>query len=299
MLSRWVEKTMIDKDNFKLPFEQTADFLSSADITFGNLETSILPGREIITDELTFRTDPKSVEGLNYAGFDILTLANNHTPNFGQDGLKNTFKHLDDNGIEYVGAGLNDTKAQQPVITEVNNIKIGFLAYTYPNSIPSFYQAGESRAGTNFMDIEKLKEDVKNLRDQVDWLIVSMHAGTEYALKPNQNQKDFAHTAIDSGADVVIGHHPHVVQPAEKYKDGYIFYSLGNFIFDQPWSKETQTGLMVKFSFLPNLIENIELIPIRINKKYQAEILTGDDAIEIIKRLNIDVNNLFEKIVQS
>lgn len=286
MLSRSVEQLMVRRNDFELPFRLLASFTDDADITLGNLETAIISGRPILTGEFSFRTNPKSVGGLKLAGFDLVSLANNHTPNFGQDGLKNTFKELDSAGIKYVGAGLDNEKAKKSVIIEKQGIKFGFLAYVYPD-LPAGYKAGENRAGLNFMDLDQLKSDIANLKPQVDFVIVQMHAGTEYIFTPNKQQTEFARLAIDSGACIVIGHHPHVVQTFEKYKNGYIIYSLGNYIFDQMWSVETQQGLLAKIIFSPNEIKEIDFFPLRINSSFQPEFASEKESQEIIKRLSL------------
>ncbi|MFA6410763.1 MAG: CapA family protein [Candidatus Buchananbacteria bacterium] len=294
MLSRSVEQQMIKKNDFTLPFSPLANLTKSADITFGNLETAILPGRQINTGEFLFRTNPKSIAGLQAGGFDLVSLANNHTPNFGIDGLNRTFAALNQGNISFVGAGTSDTLANQPVIIEKQGIKFGFLAYVYPQ-IPKDYQATANRPGVAFMDLVEMKVAVKNLKPQVDFVIVSMHAGTEYVPEPNQEQIDFAHGAIDGGASLVIGSHPHVVQTVEKYHNGYIFYSLGNFIFDQLWSQDTQQGLMVKITFrrcgdvtAPSKgIKDIEFIPIKIDNNFAANLADATTTKKIIDRLKI------------
>jgi poly-gamma-glutamate synthesis protein (capsule biosynthesis protein) len=132
-----------------------------------------------------------------------------------------------------------------------------------------------------------MKESIAQLRNQADFIIISLHAGIEYTGQPNQFQKDFAHNAIDVGADLVIGHHPHWVQSAEIYKDKYIFYSLGNFIFDQMWSEPTREGLVVKFIFNKQGIKSIELKPILIEDYSQPRFLEGERAKRIIERLKL------------
>lgn len=246
MLSRNVDKKMEEYNDYRYPFFKTADLLKSANITFGNLESPITPGRDIKTGEMIFRTDPGSVEGLKYAGFDILSLANNHLPDFGKKGIVDTLNYLNEAKIKYVGAGLNEKEARKPKILEIEGIKTAFLAYNDSDVVPLSYEAKENQAGTAFMRKEEMLEDVKKAKEISDFLIVSMHSGQEYAKNPNSRQIDFARAAIDAGADLIIGHHPHVIQKIEEYKEKFIFYSLGNFVFDQMWSEATREGLIVK-----------------------------------------------------
>ncbi|PJC47663.1 MAG: capsular biosynthesis protein [Parcubacteria group bacterium CG_4_9_14_0_2_um_filter_35_11] len=246
MLSRNVDKKMEEHKDYRYPFFKTAQFLKLADITFGNLECPIIAGRDIQTGQMIFRADPQAVEGLKYAGFDVLSLANNHFPNFGEKGIKDTFLYLSEAKISYIGAGNNEEEAHRPKVFEIKGIKIAFLAYNDSDVVPLSYEAIKDHPGTAFMKKGKMQEDVKKTKVISDYLIVSMHSGTEYAKAPNQRQINFAHEAIDAGADLVIGHHPHVIQGAEEYKGKYIIYSLGNFVFDQMWSKATREGLVTK-----------------------------------------------------
>ncbi len=123
------------------------------------------------------------------------------------------------------------------------------------------------------MNIPQLQQDIPSVRDRVDYVIVSMHAGNEYMESRSESQKNFAHAAIDAGAEMVIGHHPHVVQTLEKYHGKYIFYSLGNFVFDQNFSEETNKGLMLKAIIQDKKIIKIEPIEIKINPTFQPEVI--------------------------
>lgn len=290
MLSRDVASTMKRHNDYKYPFLKTADLLKTADITFGNLECAITPGKIIETNEMIFRADPQSVEGLNYAGFDILSLANNHTMNFGKEGIENTFKYLNESNIKFVGAGNNLKEAFEPKIFEVNGLKIAFLAYADNYLVPASYQATENKPGIAFMNISKMQEDVKATKEKANFVIVSMHAGVEYSKEPNKNQINFAYNAIDAGADLVIGHHPHMVQKVEKYKNKYILYSLGNFVFDQMWSMETREGIIAKITFDKNGIKDIEFVPVLIENYSQPKILDEKDpkSAEILLKLQMN-----------
>ena len=135
-----------------------------------------------------------------------------------------------------------------------------------------YWTATEKESGIAWLD-EKIKKDIKKTKEKFNIVIVSMHFGNEYEKQPSAEQKRFSYLAVDSGADLVIGHHPHVVQPIEQYKNGYIAYSLGNFIFDQAFSKETMEGLLLKMIVKNKKI--IEIIPknIKIDKFFRPEII--------------------------
>ncbi|MBI5077250.1 CapA family protein [Candidatus Falkowbacteria bacterium] len=250
MLSRVVGQKMVAYKDYHFPFLKVQDLIGQADISFGNLESPIIKGAPVKTGSFNFRADPEAAESLSFAGFDVLSLANNHILNQGQDGLQKTFYYLKEQKIDYCGAVNNSGKLQfdtlLPTIREVKGAKIGFLCYGYG---PENYAAKQKSAGIILMDEEQLARDIQNAKEQnlVDFLVVSMHDGVEYQKEPSARQKSFAHRAIDLGADLVVGHHAHVVQEIEQYKGKYIFYGLGNFVFDQMWSEETRKGLAVKF----------------------------------------------------
>ncbi len=283
--SRGVERMVKKQNDINYPFEKIEAYLNSADLVFGNLETPITTGREIQTGEMIFRSNPGTEQALKRAGFSILSLANNHTPNFGEKGLKDTFNYLTETGISYVGAGENSSEAYQPVYLEKKGITFAFLAYNDTDVVPVSYEATDIRAGTAFMRIDRMTAAVKEAKQQANFVIVSMHAGNEYTPQPNQSQLNFAHAAVDAGADLILGHHPHVVQTMEKYREKYIFYSLGNFVFDQMWSAETKEGLAVKINFSPDKINNISFFPIVMENLGQPREATGSEAAKILSRL--------------
>jgi len=291
--SRSVERVVKAEKDFNYPFLKVKEFLNSGDIVFANLETPITPGREIRSGEMIFRSNPETALALRQAGFNILSLANNHTMNFGEKGLADTFNYLSQQGIEYVGAGWDEAQAYSAKILQVKGFKFAFLAYSDGSFTPASYGAKVGRFGIALLDEKKLVDSVRDVREKADFVIVSMHAGQEYTLEPNSLQINFAHKAVDAGADIVIGHHPHVVQRAEKYKGKYIFYSLGNFVFDQMWSDETRKGLAIKVEFNKSGIGKIFLFPIRIENFSQPNPMPLWAKGDIIERLNLT----FEKEV--
>lgn len=293
--SRGVERIIKKEKDVNYPFLKIQDYLKNADLVFGNLETPITQGAEIPDFEMIFRSNPGTEQALKQAGFSVLSLANNHIPNFGEKGLKDTFNYLDNAGIKYVGAGNNEQEANQPIYIEKNGIKFAFLAYNDTDVVPAFYEASNNRAGTAFMRIDKMTEAVKEVKQKSDFVIVSMHSGTEYTDKPNDSQINFAHAAIDAGANLVIGHHPHVVQTLEKYKGKFIFYSLGNFVFDQPQKQETKEGLAIKVYFEKDEINKISLLPVVMENLAQPRTADTGEAEKILKRLNfpLDSRNVY------
>jgi len=276
MLNRGVEYMVERYGNvdFKFPFLKIADYLKKADIVFGNLEGVISDKGIKVGSIYSFRANPEAIEGLKFAGFNVLSLANNHTLDYTRAALEDCLANLNNAGINYVGAGFNETEAFSPIIKEIKGIKIGFLAYT--NLGPETWRAVRENSGIAWIsekDFERVKADIKLAKEKVDVLIVSLHTGEEYSNEPTLFQIEFSKTAIDAGADLVIGHHPHLIQRDEKYKNGWIFYSLGNFIFDQGFSSETMRGQILEVIIKDKKIKEIISREIEINEFFQPKIL--------------------------
>jgi len=289
MLSRQVNAQMTKNEDYSWPFVKIADFLSAADLTIINLESPfiIAENYSVPTGSFSFQADPQAIIGLTKSGIDLVTLANNHILNQGAQGLEETKNILTAEQIKSIGAGQNSEIAWRPEIFTIKDQKFAFLAYAYPNdnSVATTDQPGIAN-----MDIEKMITDVKKLKQENDTVIVTMHAGEEYTTKPNEQQITFAHQAIEAGADLVIGHHPHWPQIWEIYQDKPIIYSLGNLVFDQMWSKETSQGLLAKLTWQGGWQE-IEFIPINIRNYGQAEVMSNESEKAILfKKLNIPIN---------
>jgi poly-gamma-glutamate capsule biosynthesis protein CapA/YwtB (metallophosphatase superfamily) len=274
MLDRGVELKIknVGGGDFKFPFLKIADYLKSADLTFGNLEGPISDKGYKVGSENSFRFDPKAIDGLAAAGFDVLSVANNHMIDYTGEALRDTFSRLKTANIDYAGGGFNATEAGNPIVKEIENTKFAFLAYTSV-CIPQ-WKPSETTSGINCIsetDIEKVKEQIKKAKETADIVIISIHTGNEYTQNITKFQNDFSKAAIDAGADMVVGHHPHVAQKYEIYKDKYIFYSLGNFIFDQSFSTGTMEGLLVKMTVENQKIKETSPIKIHLNSNFQAE----------------------------
>jgi len=188
------------------------------------LETPITEGPEIPDFEMIFRSNPGTEQALKQAGFSVLSLANNHTLNFGEKGLKDTLNYLENVDIKYAGAGQNEQEAFQPVYIEKKDIKFCFSWHITTAMLFRFITRHPAIARERHLcELNKMIEAVKEAKYKADFVIISMHAGIEYAEEPNNSQINFAHAAIDAGADLVIGHHPHVVQTLENTKANTFF----------------------------------------------------------------------------
>ncbi len=304
MLSRNVAGTIKKTNDPLLPFRKMENIFSSVDFSFGNLE-SPLSGRNDFnpSGSLVFNAPPAYTQGLKDYNFKIINLANNHALDQGTKGVDYTLKFLNNAGIQHVGMGMNLDEAWLPKTIEQNGIKICFVGASYSSVNDS------GKITNNYVarieDLDRLKSSILNLKSSCDFIVATMHAGTEYTHKPNQAQIGFAHAAIDYGADVVIGAHPHWVQTIEKYNDKYIFYSLGNFIFDQEWSQETKEGLTLKIQVsknqetklqgpkVPAKIDSIELIPVIIENYSTPRPATDIETKKILEKIG-ETNTLLK-----
>jgi poly-gamma-glutamate capsule biosynthesis protein CapA/YwtB (metallophosphatase superfamily) len=274
MLSRAVGSRMQVQSDWSLPFHLVADDLRKADFRFCNLECPLSDLGRNLHHLYSFRADPRAIEGLKTAGFDLVSQANNHTYDWGQAALVDSLERLHAAGIKTVGAGQNILAAHYPLLVRVGGLRMAFLAYV--SIEPSEAAAGVDRPGVAWLDPAQALTDIRLARPLADMVIVCPHWGVEYALKPTREQVDIAHQMIDAGADMIVGSHPHVVQPVEKYHDRWIAYSLGNFIFDQE-APNTHRGLMLKVTVRDRQIIGVESIPIDINTSFQAAVAPSAD----------------------
>lgn len=258
--------------NYGYAFEKVKDYLNSFDILFGNLEGPISDKGTKTGSIYSFRMNPKSAVALKGAGFDILSVANNHIGDWSKKAIKDTFENLKNAGIEYSGGGINKKEAYEIKTVVKDDVRIAYLSFSQFGK--GYLEAGEDSSGIAIISEERLRTAIEKAKTENDIVIVSFHFGDEYKKEPNAYQKNFAHKAIDYGADLVVGHHPHVVETIEKYKDRYIAYSLGNFVFDQHFSKETMEGLVLKATVENKKITEVSSDKIVINKHYQPELLT-------------------------
>jgi poly-gamma-glutamate synthesis protein (capsule biosynthesis protein) len=227
MLGRKVARQAKGKEQEWI-FSEVKHILKQADLVIGNLETPIIDTREkpAHSARVPLKASEEVVKELKYAKFGIMNVANNHILDYGEKGLINTLEVLKSHQIHYVGAGRNINEARCPLRIRVKDLIITFLSYC------SSYNATINKAGTAPLDIKKIREDIADTKKDSDIIIVSLHHGVEYADYPTPGFIRLARQVIDSGAQVALGHHPHVLQGIEEYHGGVIAYSLGNFVFD-------------------------------------------------------------------
>ena len=221
--------TMMDTYGSAAPYAAVRDLLADADLTIANMEGTFTERGVQQVKAYTFRTPPRHAAGLSEAGIDIVSLGNNHTADYGRLGVLDTLAALDAAGVRHAGAGMDELEARSPVLTEVNGLRIAFLSY---NAILEATFAGSTSAGVAYGSEANVRHDVTYWKERSDVVIVALHAGTEYTDAPNATQLVVAQAAVESGAALVLGHHPHVLQGWGAWGDGVIVYSLGNFVFD-------------------------------------------------------------------
>lgn len=243
--ARSVNVQAVNRKDFKWAFANIAPILSSADIALINFESPLLTDCPLTTEGFVFCGSDKHIQGLTYAGVDIVNVANNHFSNFGQEGIDRTKALLEQNNMLLSGL------PEQPTYKTVNGTKFAFLGY---NDIARY-------EGIANVDLELMKSQLTTANANSDIVVVSMHWGIEYVSEPNSRQKELAHFLIDNGADLIIGNHPHWVQSEEYYKGKYIKYAHGNTIFDQMWSEETKQGVLGKYTFENKQLTNVEFVP--------------------------------------
>jgi len=230
MLARGVAPQAASR-GWDYPFAQVRDVIRSADIAVGNLECVLGERGLAVPKRFNFSAPEEAAGALKQAGFDLLFLANNHTLDRGRPGLLHTLELLEEQGIAWAGAGRTPRSARQAVVLRRKGLKVAFLAYT--RWLPENYLSLPNRPGIAFADQAVVQADIRRARGQADLLIVSFHWGREHSPIPTASQRRLAHLAIEAGADLVLGHHPHVRQTVECYRKRPIFYSLGDFVFDQ------------------------------------------------------------------
>ncbi len=261
MLSRFVGKLARERRDPASPLREVAPLFMGADIAFANLEAPFSDRGKPVEQGMVFKAEPDMVAGLELAGIDVVSTANNHARDCGGYGIEFTLDWLEKHGIAAAGTGRSADAAHAGAVIERNGIKFGFLGYTYDQSNGNHTDVDER---VSVLNIGQMRQDVAAILKRADVAIVSMHAGIEYAPRPNQQQVAFARAAIDAGARAVAGHHPHVVQPWERYGNGVIFYSLGNLVFDQFQRAETQRGELAQVVFSGTELARAEVLPVNI-----------------------------------
>jgi poly-gamma-glutamate synthesis protein (capsule biosynthesis protein) len=261
-------KSVIKNKGVDYLFKDVKDILKTGDIVFGNLEAPISNHTDKKGfDANFFRAEPDVIKGLKNANFNVLSVANNHIMEHGEKAFLSTVTSLKENNITAVGV------ANKTEILEIDGFKIAIMAYSFVEDFinNSLYNKISSE--------RKILDNIKNIRDSVDLVIVSLHWGYEYIPFPSPEQVEIGRKLIDCGADIIFGGHPHVLQSYEIYKGKPLVYSLGNFIFDHTYIKNTRESIIAKIKVDMNTKDiDIDFIPVTCDpKEYYPKIAEGSD----------------------
>jgi poly-gamma-glutamate synthesis protein (capsule biosynthesis protein) len=244
-------------------FVGVREVLIAADVAIGNLECALAASGSPADKSWTFRAHPDAAAALLDAGYDLVTLANNHSMDYGPEALIETMCALESRDIGYVGAGKNAARARQHVILESGAPPIRIAVLAFSNMLPTSFYATDDRPGTNPARLETIEGDVAAARGAADVVIVLFHWGDELSSTPSDRQRRLAHAAADAGADLVVGHHPHVLQGLELRGRSLIAYSLGNFLF--PSRGETRHTMILRYTPHAEGRAVVEIIPCMID----------------------------------
>ena len=285
MLGRLVNEVIKEK-GYNYPWGNVLPQLKKADLRIINLETTLTSSEEKEPKVFNFKSNPEHVKVLQAAQIDIVNLANNHSKDFGNEGLLETIKVLESAEIKHVGAGKNNIEARNPIIVTANGIKIGILGAT--DNEPTWI-ATKSGPGANYFHVQQLDQllaDIKALKQKVDIAIVSLHWGPNMRLRPTQEYIDAAHKMIDAGADIIQGHSAHLFQGVELYHNKLIMYDTGDFVDDYHVDRTLRNDWSFLFFVTINKkgIQGVKLIPILIGNM-QVNLAKKPEKSAIMKRM--------------
>ncbi|WP_147803676.1 CapA family protein [Alkalicoccus halolimnae] len=280
MLGRFVEN--LDEEEAADTFAEAKPLFEETDLVTGNFENPVVNGdlenyeEDSLDKSVKLHTGPESVKKLKDAGFTNVNLANNHLSDYGTNGVFDTLETFNEQELETVGAGINIDEAREVQYEEVNGLTVATLgfndAYMTEEREATTYQEGVVP-----MKAEYFVPDIREAEANADVVIVHAHWGEEYDNSVHPRQRELAHAMVEAGADVIAGHHPHVLQPIEVHDDAVIAYSLGNFVFDQGWSMTKETAVLqyrlseeeIKLEIHPMYIEEAQ--PRQVTNRYRQD----------------------------
>ncbi len=286
---RCVAKSMVASGDFDFPYEALAPDLRAADILVGSLDGSITDKAPIADCPTTMSLNgPVQVaQGLQFAGFDVITVATNHVKNCGIIGcwnkaLLDTLDNLSAVGIQPVGGGATLAEARKPVIIVKNGVRFAFLG---ASNVGAEMWATDTTPGTDPLRADIILDDIKAAKQQADVVIVLAQWGPEYTHNPDWTQFNLAGQMMDAGATLVIGNQAHWVQATETFPNGVVAYALGNFVFDQNWSKKTQQAVLFEATFQGSTLANWRLRPIHIGNDFQPRWADATESAQILANI--------------
>jgi poly-gamma-glutamate synthesis protein (capsule biosynthesis protein) len=279
--------TFIDTNGGDAVLAGVAPRLRGSQVAFVNLESPLSnKGARNVAKDVTFRGRTALVQGLHTAGIDVVSLANNHALDWGPKALLDTVARLDAAGIAHAGAGGDLDAARAPALLRTTSGTVAVLAYTL--ILPEGFAAGTDRAGVNpgRAHRERLLADIAAASKRADWVVVSFHWGVEYTGQASREQRALAHDAVDAGADLILGHHPHVLQGLELYRNRLIAYSLGDFVFDH-YSRPTGETVVLEIEMSPAGPPSFRVTPVYLSESHGIpRVVAGTEARAILRRLS-------------
>ena len=268
--------------------------LAASDLTIGNLESTLSKAGAPRQGGDSFGARPQVRAGLQLAGFDVLSLANNHVGDYGPQALRQTLRRVEAGSFAGVGAGTDLAAAARPVVVVRHGVRFGIVAFDAIGETPA---ATASLAGAlrvrmqprtgplNVSDLQRVTDVVRGLRDEVDVVLVLPHWGTQYTTQTVRDQRVVARRLVQAGADLVVGGHPHWVQGVESLSGGLVVYSLGNFVFDMDSTRETQEGAVLELTYWGTELKAAELVPVVIGRDFAPRVARGERAAAILDRI--------------
>lgn len=272
------------------PWTRVKSYFDQADLMVGNLECVISRiGEPWPTKAIHLRTPLAAADSLVAGGVDVVTVANNHALDFGRDAFADTLERLNARSIGYAGGGANEVEAHAPLIVERNGLRMAFLGYVLPfASKPTFstreWEAGPAKAGLAIGTPEAVSGDVGVARTMADVVIVMVHGGVEYRSRPNSAQRDFAQAAIDAGASLVLGAHPHVLQGYALRGNTLVAFSLGNFVFAR-FDGAANDSAILDVTLTPDGVTSLNWIPVVIQDNGTPRPAVGAEILRIMREL--------------
>lgn len=274
--------------NNRHPLESVKNVFESKDILFGNLETVLSNQGEKVEKACLLYSPPEKVRYLKDVDFDILNVANNHIIDLGVEGFNKSLEVLNKGNLPFIGA--NDKPRRNYAILEKHGIKLGFLGYTEGG-----FSSPEKGVWINKIELMDIVRDIESIKLQCDIIVVSLHWGIENVFYPSPKQIDLAHKLIDNGATIILGHHPHVIQGIESYKNGLIAYSLGNFQFNHSISySPNNQSFILSIGLTKSGLDAYDVIPVKIDNDFVPYVPAEEEQEEIrrfITEISQPINN--------
>ena len=297
MLGRGVGSHAAAAGDVSAPLRPMQRRLARADLTVGNLESTLSRDGSARQGDDSFAAPPSVLQGLDEAGFDVLSLANNHTGDFGRRAFLTTLRRLDRSPIERVGAGRDRDAAWRPVVVQRNGVRFGFVAFNAigetPRATPGTPGAAEVRmrprtGPLSRPDLARAQREIRRLnRGPADVVVVLPHWGDQYTHTPVADQRRVGKALVEAGADIVVGGHPHWVQRVQRVRNTLVVHSLGNFVFDMDFMRQTQEGVVADLVFADDDLRRVRFTPYVIGADFAPRVVRGPRARAILRPLGV------------